>query len=178
MTTEDKRRDSIEHLSELIAEIPVVMLTTCLADHSLRSRPMVNVNNNFQGDLWFFTNINDPKVEEIRGNPQVNVALAAPGDKQYVSISGTASTTQDQKRIELLWDDECDRWFPEGPKDDQLALIQVEIERAEYWDAKQNAMVALTGWAKGMTGKSKDSVKHDKIDWDPEPGPPGRSEAN
>jgi general stress protein 26 len=156
----------VQRLGELIGDFPIAMLTTSAQDHSLHSRPMINVNKSFQGELWFFTHFDDPKVEEVRGNPQVNVAFAAPDEDRYVSVSGSGSTMQDTKRCELLWTDECKTWFPKGPGDPELALIKIEVERAEYWDAKSNAMVAVKGFFKSLAGADKPKrVKHDKLDW-------------
>jgi len=176
---EQHRREAIEHLSELVGEIPVAMLTTCGSDHTLHSRPMVNVNTNFQGELWFFTHADDPKVEEIRGNPKVNVAFASPEQKHYVSVSGEGTIVKDAKRCELLWTAACDPWFPEGPQDDNLALIKIEVDEAEYWDEKKNAMVTVAGMFRQLAGsKSGKSVEHDKLDWDPSEGPPGKDAAS
>lgn len=166
MTESKERQQAIEHLGRLIADIPVAMLTTCAADHTLHSRPMVNVNAKFQGDLWFFSHVDDPKIEEIRSNPQVNVAFAAPDQKRYVSVTGTGTSEQDVKRCEVLWTPECKKWFPDGPNDEKLALIRVEVERAEFWDAAQNAMVRVAGFFKSLGGSDAASdVKHDKLNW-------------
>lgn len=174
MSDDKQRREAIEYLGELITDIPVAMLTTCSRDHALHSRPMVNVNTNFQGELWFLTHDHDPKVEEIRGNPQLNVAFASPERRRYVSVSGTGKIVKDQKRCELLWTDDCQPWLPSGPSDENLALIKVEVERAEYWDASKSTMVAIGGFFKGLTGgQSSAPVEHEKFDWHPASGPPG-----
>ena len=86
MTDHDDRRKAAKKIADLIREVPIAMLTTCLPDHSLNSRPMVNVNSGFEGDLWFFTHADDPKVREIQGNPQVNVSFVDAARKHYVSI--------------------------------------------------------------------------------------------
>jgi len=41
----------------------VAMLTTVASDGSLRSRPMVTPDADFDGELWFFTRYNSPKSE-------------------------------------------------------------------------------------------------------------------
>lgn len=69
MTEDSERHEAIDHLSKLICDIPVAMLTTSAPDHTLRGRPMVNVNTKFDGDLWFFTHDEDPKTREVQGNP-------------------------------------------------------------------------------------------------------------
>ena len=137
---------------------------------------MINVNSKLQGELWFFTQFDDPKVEEIRGNPQVNVAFSAPDNNRYVSVTGTGTTIQDAKRCELLWTSDCEPWFPQGPNDDNLALIKVEIDQAEYWDAQRHTMVVIAGFFKSLAGKEGGpGVKHEQLDWqDDAPSNPPR----
>jgi general stress protein 26 len=164
MTDDQARRQAIEQLAELIADIPVAMLTTTAPDGSLFSRPMVNINAKFQGELWFFTRLDDPKVEEIRAQPHVNVSFSSPAHQQFVSVTGVGSIVQDAKRCELLWNDACKPWFPDGPRDPQLALIKIDVEHAEYWDANRNAMVAMI--VRGLTGRTAaQQMRHGKVDW-------------
>jgi general stress protein 26 len=161
MTHDQKRREAMENLAELIADVPVAMLTTCAPDGSLHSRPMVNINQHFQGELWFLTKSDDPKVQEIHDNPQLNIAFASPDTQRYVSVSGQGRCFQDRTRCELLWTRECERWFPNGLADENLSLIQIEVGHAEYWDAQQNAMVRMAGMLTG--GHSSPEVKHEKL---------------
>lgn len=162
---QNDRRKAIETLGEMIRDMPVAMLTTSPPDHTLHSRPMVNVNQKFEGDLWFFTNEDDPKVHEIVGNPQVNVSFASPSDGRYVSISGQGSLVKDKKRAELLWTGECRKWFREGPSD-KLALLKIDVERAEYWDEQSGGMVTIAGFFKRVvTGDRPYEVEHESIDW-------------
>jgi general stress protein 26 len=161
MIESEDRRPAVEALIQLVREMPVAMLTTMVADRSLTSRPMVNINSKFDGDLWFFTHEDDPKVSEILGNPQVNVSFAEPSNGRFVSIAGAAQLVRDPKRAEMLWTDECARWFPDGLNDPRLALLRVNVNRAEFWDAKLNAMRAVTGFLQGK----KPPIDNEKIDW-------------
>ena len=45
-------------------------------------------------------------------------------------------------------------WFPGGPTDPDLALLQVRITQAEYWDVTDSKMVQLAKMAKAaVTGE-------------------------
>ena len=45
-------------------------------------------------------------------------------------------------------------WFPGGPTDPDLALVQVQIVHANYWDVKESKLVQLYEMAKAVvTGK-------------------------
>ena len=58
--------NDVKKLAELIKGIKVAMLTTVCADGSLRSRPMVTQDKEFDGTLWFFTPAESPKVHEYQ----------------------------------------------------------------------------------------------------------------
>ncbi|MDA1055583.1 MAG: pyridoxamine 5'-phosphate oxidase family protein [Planctomycetota bacterium] len=161
-----ERMAAVKHLREMIHDIPVAMLTTVAPDGSLNSRPMVNVNEQFDGDLWFFTAFDDPKVAEIAAHPTVNVSFADTSKGRYVSAAGKAELVRDEKRIELHWTDGCEPWFPKGPQDPNLGLLKVDVESAEYWDQQQGTMVAVAGFFKRLvTGDKSASVKSEQVDW-------------
>jgi general stress protein 26 len=84
------RAEAIKRLNELIRGVEVAMLTTAEADGTLRSRPMMMQQVEFDGDLWFFTRASAAKVDEIQHNHHVNVSYAAPDSNRYVSVSGMA----------------------------------------------------------------------------------------
>lgn len=161
-----ERLAAVKHLREMMHDIPVAMLTTVARDGSLNSRPMVNVNDTFDGDLWFFTAYDDPKVAEIAANSAVNVSFAAPAKGRYVSAAGTAELVRDAKRIELHWTDACEPWFPNGPQDPNLGLLKVNVESAAYWDQQRGAMIAVAGFFKRLvTGDKSGNVRSEQVNW-------------
>lgn len=128
------RNENLRKLGELIKDVRVAMLTTVAADGRVVSRPVATQDAEFDGDLWFATDIRSGKVREIEGNPHVNVAYAAPGDNTFVSVAGRASLVRDRAKIHELWSAPMKVYFPEGKDDPNLCLVRVEAESAEYWD--------------------------------------------
>ena len=163
MNANTDRQDTIETIRRLIDAIHTAMLTTITSDGMLRSRPMITARHEFDGDLWFFTLVDDPKVDEIRSQPAVNVAYASPGHDRYVSLSGQAELITDRKRIETLWSDELLQWFPDGPGNQKLALLRIDVAEAEYWDHKAGR---LGGFVKSLfSNEQQDTTEHRKIHW-------------
>lgn len=132
--TADERADNIRHLAAMIEDIEIAMLTTVATDGHLVSRPLGTQDAAFDGVLWFATEAGSGKAAEIRANPQVNVAYAAPGKNRYVSVAGRASLVDDRQKIDELWSPAMQLFFPDGKDDANLRLIRVEVESAEYWD--------------------------------------------
>ncbi len=158
-----------QKFSEMIGDIRFAMLTTVGADGSLRSRPMATQKTDFDGDLWFFTDDDSPKVDEIHQEHHVAVSYADPGSQKYVSVSGFASMVQDRQRIRELWTPAVKVWFPRGVDDPHLSLLRVRVQAIEYWDSPSSKMVQLYGFAKAvLTGKRPENVgDHKKIDVTP-----------
>ncbi len=164
-TTLNERHSAIEQLELMIREIDIAMFTT-EADGLFRSRPMTTANRSFDGDLWFFTSKNDPRVRDLLVNPRVGLSYAGPNSKNYVSISGTASLCDDERKLEAFWRDDLKEWFPDGPESSDLTLIKVQVDHAEYWDQGRSAMVRLLSYVKSLvTGESDETVEHEELDW-------------
>jgi general stress protein 26 len=161
----ENRDEQIAKLGELIKDIRIAMLTTALPDGSLRSRPMATQTQEFDGTLWFFTRDDSGKIHEIEDDTHVNVSYAEPKSQLYVSVSGRGRINRERAKIEELWSIPLKAWFPDGPDDPHIALLQIEVENAEYWDAPSSAMVHLIGIVKAVAiGKSYDPGENEKIE--------------
>jgi general stress protein 26 len=157
------RQQQLSKLGELIKGIRIAMLTTVDEDNSLRSRPMAAPQMVFEGELWFLTGADTPKVEESQQHRQVNVSFADPEHQDYVSVSGTASLVRDRRKLEELWSPWFRTWFPQGLDDPNLALLKVEVEKAEYWDAPSSTMVQLYGVVKASLTGTAPQGEHAKL---------------
>ena len=158
------REESIQKLQELIQDIEFAMLTTVHDDGTLRARPMATLQNRFDGELWFFTKKDSPKVDEIEKEHEVCVAYARPDKQHYVSLSGTANVSRDRAKMEELWSPALKAWFPEGLDDPQICLLRIRISHAEYWDSPNSAVAHLIGLAKAAaTGESQQVGENEKV---------------
>ena len=50
---------------------------------------------------------------------------------------------EDPAKKEQLWSKLAEAWFPDGADDPDLALVEVRIEDAEYWDVKESKVTQL-----------------------------------
>jgi general stress protein 26 len=142
--------NSIEKLWDLIRHIKFAMFTTRHENGHLHSRPMTTQNaKGDEGDrLWFFMSRQSDPVSDLETEPTVNVSYSDPGADSYVSVSGTARVIEDRSRKQALWSKMTEAWFPRGIDDPDLALVEVEIVHAHYWDVKENKMTQLWKMAK------------------------------
>lgn len=159
---EETREESIKKLGELIMDIDVAMMVT-IDDGILRSRPMSTQKTEFDGDLWFFTNIRDHKIGEMEKDNRVNLSYSKPDDTTYVSVSGTVDFVRDRAKIEELWSPLYQAWFKEGKDDPDIVLLRVTVERAEYWDYSSGKLMQLAGFVRSLiTGKEADDKGEDE----------------
>lgn len=146
-------------------EFKFVMLTTAEPDGSLHSRPMATQEVEFDGDLWFFTGAHSPKVFESEQHRQVNVAFSNPEKNTYISASGTAALVRDKAKIEQLWKPVYKTFFPKGLEDPELALLKINVEKAEYWDSPSTALGRAFNFARAYVTKDQSKLgDHAKVD--------------
>jgi general stress protein 26 len=160
---QQNRGEAIQKIKDLTEGIDFCMLTTNDAG-VLRSRPMSTQNTEFDGDIWFFTNEDTHKIEEIEKDNRVAVAYSKPGDNTFISISGRASISKDRAKMKELWSPVLKAWFPEGLDDPKLCLLKVEAEQAEYWEGSSSTLVQLFGMVKAIaTGQEANYGENKKL---------------
>jgi general stress protein 26 len=149
----------------MIREVEVAMMVTLDEGGRLRARPMRAVSvKDFDGTLWFFTDRPSPKTEEIRHDDRVLLSYADPSAQNYVALSGRAQVVRDAARQRELWSEPLRAWFPAGPDDPKAALLKVEVEGAEYWDAPSSSFVHAWGYVKArLTGEPPQAGENDKV---------------
>jgi general stress protein 26 len=124
----------------MLAKFRVAMLTTH-EDEQLVSRPMASLAREQDGKIYFITHLKTGKVCEIGESAHVNLAYSDPSKESYVSVAGTATTTQDREKLRELWGFFSEAWLPQGPDDPDTALIEVTPDIAKIWDGNSSALL-------------------------------------
>ncbi len=138
--------DPIARLNDLIQGIHTAILTTMRPDSSLHSCPMASNGADAGGAFWFLTSSNTEKVEAVRTMQRVSLCFADTAANRYISVSGFCELVRDGNRAKALWDPNYKAWLPGGLEDENLILMRVVVQEAEYWDNAQGRMIALTGF--------------------------------
>jgi len=149
-------------LTALIQDIRVGLLTTRDAQGHLHTRPVETLEVESGRTLWFFTDWSTQKVNELERNSQVSVAYADVGHNRFAAVSGSARAVRDSPKARQLWNATQLAFYPDGPEDTRLAVLRVEVERAEYWLAPGRgaylvaaARAAVTGTPAGVIGENR-----------------------
>lgn len=134
-------------VAELVKGIRIAMMTTVGKDGTMSSRPMAVQDEPFNGTLWFLTRRGSSKIEELAGDRHVTLTFAEPKDSKYITLKGIATFSQDQSKIDALWNPMYKAWFPKGKNDPEITVLRVEVDEADYWEASSSRLIMLAKYA-------------------------------
>ena len=140
----------IDELYDLIEGIETAMFTTRRPNGQLVSRPMQTQDRIEGCDLWFVTDVETHKLDELALDPHVNCAYYNNKSREWVSVSGVAHVSKSRNRIRQLYKEDWKVWFGDeggdrdgGPNDPRIALIMVEAETATYMKTNKPRPIVL-----------------------------------
>ena len=149
--------NKLDDLYKLIDGIEVAMFTTRRADGLLVSRPMQVQERTAGTDLWFMTNIESEKLDELATDPHVNLAFYKDRTREWVSVSGTAIISRDKRIIQGLYKPDWKAWLGDqggerdgSPSDPRIALVLVEATSVTYSKKDRPMPLVLFEIARGM----------------------------
>ncbi|MDX1536617.1 pyridoxamine 5'-phosphate oxidase family protein [Arsukibacterium sp.] len=147
----------------LIKNIKTGMLTT-LHGSELRSRPMVLVQDAYDGTLWFYTDLESEKVMEVAKDHDVCVTFADPDNQTYVSLTGVGRAVNDKTLIDKYWNTFVAAWFPEGKDSPNVGMLEVKVQKGEHWDSDSSKMMkSVKTMTAKMKGQQPDLGEHEKF---------------
>ncbi len=168
-TTSEKNKDNavplekkLDDLYKLIDGIEIAQFTTRRADGDLVSRPMAVQRRVDGADLWFMTNGESHKLEELATDPHVNCAFYNNSTREWVSVSGTAVISRDKAMIHDLYQPDWRAWLGDeggakngGPGDPRITLVLIEAHSVTYSKKDRPAPMQLFALAKGIVTGDK-----------------------
>lgn len=149
----DNARDT-DRAWELMKKIGFAMLVT--QDGSkLRARPMSAYVDREADAVYFLSDARQHKDDEIRQNPNVNLSFADAGDQKYVSVSGTASVSNDRAKIKELFTTTAKAWW-DNADDPNIRVLKFSPDEAEYWDSPGTVISYVKMATAAVTGSRPD----------------------
>lgn len=85
-------------------------------------------------DFLFLSNNHSQKFKDIEANPEVNVSFQDTKTQDWISVSGTATTSNSDPRIKEIWSRGAAAWFGDlgdgvhdgSATDPRMSLIEVK----------------------------------------------------
>lgn len=144
MTEHDQQR---EQVAEIMRATRIAVLTYEDEQGRLVSTPMGTQDLEDPATVWFITRRSSEKVDAITARPRVNVSYSS--DKGWVSLSGTATVSDDRAKLEELWDPSASAVMDGGPDDPDSVLLRIDGDTAQLWESP-GRVGALLQMAKGL----------------------------
>ena len=133
---------AIEKIKEIAEAAGTCFFSTNL-NKDTQSRPMALQEVDEQGNLWFLSDVNSSKNQEIKDDSNVELYFMNNSKYEYVFIKGKASISQDKALIEKYWTNFASAWF-EGKDDPNVSVIKVAPTDGYYYETKENKLVAMS----------------------------------
>lgn len=127
---------------ELIEDVGTCMMVTHDQVDGLTARPMHAIPERESRSIWFYTELDSGKTAELEEDREVCLTFGCPRTNHFVSVSGTATVTQNRAKIKEHWSKFVDAWFPQGPEGEGVAMIRVSVKSGEYWDSQSSKVLA------------------------------------
>jgi general stress protein 26 len=160
----------IDRVWALINDIPVAMVVTQDGESELmRARPMAMRPAREEGAIYFLTDVDAPKAEEIRRNQTICLALADNKSQKYVSISGHAEIIDDRDRVREIWSI-YDKAFWPDKNDPRIRILRATPESAEFWEGAEAVVTAVKLVAAIASGERVNLGENRKVGFDAQGG--------
>ena len=158
---------SHQTLWDLIKEMRFGMFTHRHPDGSLHANPLTTQNRSLEeGVLYFFVSRATGLGQRVALDGDVNVTYSDTHKDHYVSVTGHARLNHDLPLRERLFNAMSRAWFPGGPTDPNLELVEVQILHAEYWNIRESKVTQLFKLATAaVTGQPPRIGEHRAVDF-------------
>ena len=117
------------------------MMVTTNTDGRIRARPMRGAAEPEGNIVWFFTDQDSDKEEDVLRDPRACLTFADPRDQTYVSLSGRIVLIRDSDQIAAHWTVGAEAYYPNGKNDPNIMLMRFDAESGEYWDAPSSPII-------------------------------------
>jgi general stress protein 26 len=130
----EKNMTDLEKKIHMVLEKPQLASLATLTEDGKPWVRYVMVKCTEKFHLFFCTDINTRKAQQIMKNPEVHLTcgdLDPPDSSVYLQIQGKAVIQSDRETKVAFWNDEWFRYF-KGPDDPNYVMVKIEPYQIEY----------------------------------------------
>ncbi len=151
-------QEGIQKLKKLAEDIDICMFCTGLSERPIEVSPMSVQEVDDQGNIWFLASKDSEKYRNLSKEHSVQLLFSDNSSYRYLSVYGSAETSNDQTRIDKYWTKMMEGWFEKGKDDPNIVLIKVIPADIYYWDTKDMKMISFAKvmWT-AVTGNKTDA---------------------
>jgi general stress protein 26 len=153
----------VSRVWSLIEDISIAMVVTHVAGQTMRARPMAARADQAENAIYFLTDAEAAKDDEIRRDENICLAFVGAGGRKYLSIIGRGEILNDRGKIKRFWSI-FDRAFWADADDPAIRLLKVTPDRAEYWERAGALATTVKMAAAQATGGTPDLGTNEEVD--------------
>jgi general stress protein 26 len=154
----------IDRVWSLMQQIEVAMVVTHDGHgDQLRGRPMAAHPVPQENAIFFLTDAEAAKDDEVNRNNNVCLAFADIKAQKYVSVTGLANLSDDRDTIRQLWSN-TDKAYWKDENDPSIRLLRVVPTFAEYWDSPGVVVSYVKMVGAALTGGKPERRDNEKVE--------------
>lgn len=153
---------AVEQIRQIVDETQNCFFCTVAGPgQPLDTRPMNVRQVDEQGNLWFLSASDSLKNRELRNDSEVELFFQGSEQSGFLHLTGRATVSRDQQKIDELWTPVLNTWFTNGKDDPRITVIKITPDGGYYWDNKHGDLVA---GVKMMVGTATNRTLDDSIE--------------
>jgi general stress protein 26 len=158
-STEKTQAELRKRAWELAESIRLCMFTTW-DGKCLQARPMDATVDEAEGALYFLTDVEGGKIDQLTKYPEIVVSFS--GSTKFVTMNGEAKVSNDRSKIKEIWTATSKAWW-DSADDPAIRLITFTPRQAELWDGPNLLVTTVLMLAAAVTGAKPKIGDHAKI---------------
>jgi len=158
--------DKRGNVYDILKGFSTAMVVTHGLDGKHRARPMHIAELDQQAGQVRFLTGHGAFADEVQKESGVLLVFENE-NSAYLSLRGKARIERDKDKVKAIWKEPYKVWFPQGPGDPEIVLVEVDLTEAEYWDNRgmnklEYLFEAAKAYVKGQKPDVKDEEQHAK----------------
>ena len=81
-----QNEEGLKKIKELVEDIRTCMFCTNTSEFPFNTRPMATADIDEEGNIWFMSNVESNKNDEIKNDDHVQLIYAKGGDSHFLSV--------------------------------------------------------------------------------------------
>jgi general stress protein 26 len=159
--TDNPSENEVAQFWRRLSKEPIVMFTDRFTG-GLRCRPMVPRARQDEGVIWFMTDRDSAKVDEVSAEPDVGLAIMDTGANLYMSVTGKCEIFANKAKIADLWSP-ADKLFFDSADGPRIILLCVTPSEGQTWSGPSGPVAAVKMAFSILTGSKADLGEAQKV---------------
>ena len=147
--------DAKERMWDEIDDVKVGMLGMISSGQHLQ--PMSAYIDREAGALWFITATDTDLARAVGQGAQARYTTGGKNGDFWVDATGMMTVSQDEEKLDEIWNAIAAAWFPEGRESGRILLLRMDLQEAAIWTADASKIGFLWEIAKANLGATHET---------------------